>query len=81
VHPMDVIDADWTEGDPIADPPLRFMPLQAQEGDYALFLHKAAVEITFEKKSYLIVPNSAVLVLVREGFDAPEPEAWGGNSN
>jgi hypothetical protein len=45
------------------------MPLQAQEGDYALFLHKAAVEITFEKKNYLIVPNSAVLVLVREGFN------------
>ena len=78
---MDVMDADWSEGDPLGDPQLRFMPLQAQEGDYALFLHKAAVDITFEKKSYLIVPNSAVLVLVREGFDAPEPETWGGNSN
>lgn len=81
IHPMDVMDADWSEGDPAGEPPPRFMPLQAQEGDYALFLHKAAVEITFEKKNYLIVPNSAVLVLVREGFDAPEPESWGGNSN
>ena len=47
-----------------------FVPAQAEVGDYALFFKKAAVEITFEKKNYLIVPNSAVLVLVREGFEA-----------
>lgn len=58
----------------------RYIPMQAQEGDYVLFLQKAAVEITFEKKSFLIVPNSAVLVLVREGFDS-EPTEWEGNSN
>jgi hypothetical protein len=34
-----------------------------------LFLQKAAVEITFEKKAYLIVPNSAVLVLVRDDWE------------
>ncbi len=51
----------------------RFMPLQAQEGDYVLFVRKAGVEITFEGKRYLIVPNSAVLVLVRDDWeDAPE---------
>ncbi len=49
----------------------RYVPMQAQEGDYVLFLHKAAVEIAFEKKNYLIVPNSAVLVLVRDDW---EPE-------
>ena len=81
VHPMDMMDEHWGEGEGGVEPQPRFMPMQAQEGDYALFLHKAAVEITFEKKSYLIVPNSAVLVLVREGFDAPEPDAWDSNSN
>lgn len=50
----------------------RYVPMQAQEGDFVLFLHKAAVEITFEKKNYLIVPNGAVLVLVRDDW---EPEA------
>ena len=51
----------------------RYLPLQAQEGDYVLFVRKAAVEITFEGKRYLIVPNSAVLVLVRDDWeDAPE---------
>jgi co-chaperonin GroES (HSP10) len=56
--------------------PPRYLRLQAQEGDYCLFLKKAAVEITFEKKSYLIVPNSAVLVLVREDFDAEQGGDW-----
>ena len=54
----------------------RYMPLQAQEGDFVLFMRKAAVEITFEKTNYLIVPNSAVLVLVRDDWeDAIEPDA------
>ena len=51
----------------------RYLPLQAQEGDFVLFVRKAAVEITFEGKRYLIVPNSAVLVLVRDDWeDGPE---------
>ena len=80
VHPMDMMDENWNDADSVGDHPARFMPMQAQEGDYALFLHKAAVEITFEKKNYLIVPNGAVLVLVREGFEG-EPDVWEGNSN
>jgi len=47
----------------------RYLPLQAQGGDYVLFLKKAAVEITFERKPYLIVPNAAVLVLVRQDIE------------
>jgi len=77
---MEMMDEHWGEGEVRSEPQPRFMPLQAQEGDYALFLHKAAVEITFEKKSYLIVPNSAVLVLMREGFDS-EHSGWESNSN
>lgn len=62
--PMDLTDEPWQRQD--QEP--RYLPLQAQEGDFVLFLRKAAVEITFEKKDYLIVPNSAVLVLVREDW-------------
>jgi co-chaperonin GroES (HSP10) len=43
----------------------RFVPMQARIGDYALFFRKAAVEITFEDKRYLVVPQAAILVLVR----------------
>jgi chaperonin GroES len=79
VTPVDLMENGWGEED---GPQPRFVPMQAQEGDYALFLHKAAVEITFEGKKYLIVPNNAVLVLVREGFDADHEAGWReGNSN
>ena len=44
----------------------RFVPMQARIGDYALFFRKAAVEITFEGKRYLVVPHAAILVLVRK---------------
>ena len=44
----------------------RFVPMQPRTGDYALFFRKAAVEITFEDKKYLVVPQAAILVLVRD---------------
>ncbi len=44
----------------------RYIPMQARVGDYALFFRKAAVEITFEGKRYLVVPQAAILVLVRK---------------
>lgn len=44
---------------------LKYIPLQAAEGDYAIFLKEAAVEIEFEGKKYLIVPHSAILAVVR----------------
>jgi chaperonin GroES len=43
----------------------RHVPMQVQVGDYALFFRKAAVEITFEGKQYLVVPQAAILVLAR----------------
>jgi chaperonin GroES len=45
---------------------MRFVPMQAQTGDFALFFRKAAVEITFEEERYLVVPQQAILALVRE---------------
>lgn len=43
----------------------RFLPMQAKVGDFAIFFRKAAVEITFEDKRYLVIPQAAILVLVR----------------
>jgi chaperonin GroES len=40
--------------------------MQAKVGDHAIFFRKAAVEITFEDKRYLVVPQAAILVLVRD---------------
>jgi chaperonin GroES len=53
----------------------RHMPLQTRVGDYAIFLRKAAVELKFEGKNYLVVPESAILVLVRdEGEDTDDKD-------
>ena len=46
---------------------VKYLPMQAEVGDYALFFRKAAMEITFEGKTYLVVPQAAILVLVRKG--------------
>lgn len=62
--PMDH-DEPWKKKD---RPEARYVPLQAREGDLAIFLKKASVEIKFEGTNYLIVPNSAVLLLVRENL-------------
>jgi co-chaperonin GroES (HSP10) len=44
---------------------VKYLPLQAVEGDYAIFLKEAAMEIEFEDRKYLIVPHSSILALVR----------------
>jgi chaperonin GroES len=44
---------------------VKYVPLQAAAGDYAIFLKEAAVEVEFEEKKYLIVPHTAILALVR----------------
>lgn len=59
--PTELNDEPWkVEG---AGP--RFVPMQARVGDFALFFRKASVEITFEGQHYLVVPQAAILVLVR----------------
>ena len=45
--------------------PVKYIPLQAEEGDYAIFLRDHAIEIEYESKKYLIVPQSAILLLIR----------------
>jgi chaperonin GroES len=45
--------------------PVKYIPLQAEEGDYALFLRDSAIEIEYEDKQYLIAPQSAILMLIR----------------
>ena len=57
--PAEIGDEPWKIGSTEA----RYMPMQAQNGDYALFFRKAAVEITFEGTTYLVVPQGAILTL------------------
>lgn len=52
----------------------RYVPMQARVGDFALFFRKAAVEITFENEQYLVVPQAAILALVRDTAREDIPE-------
>ena len=61
-EPASMDDEPWK----IRGAEVKYLPMQAEVGDYALFFRKAAVELTFEGKTYLVVPQAAILVLVKE---------------
>lgn len=48
------------------DDKVHYLPLQAHEGDLAVYLQNAAYEINFNEETFLIVPHSAILMLVRD---------------
>ena len=59
---FDFADA-WKE----ASAPPRYVAIQAQVGDLAVFYRKAAVELTLNHEKYVIVSQGAIVVLLREG--------------
>jgi chaperonin GroES len=46
----------------------KYLPLQAKEGDYCIFLRNAGIQVDYEGKKYIVVPHSAILVLLRNKF-------------
>lgn len=56
------IDEPWKT---TSDEP-KYVPLQPREGDQAVYMQGSAIEIEFNKEKYVIVPNSAVLLLLRD---------------
>jgi len=45
---------------------IKYLPLQAQEGDLAIFLQKGAIEVLYASEKYFIVPQASILMLERE---------------
>ncbi|MDH6303559.1 chaperonin GroES [Parabacteroides sp. PF5-5] len=45
---------------------VHYLPLQAKEGDLAVYIQSATYEIKFNDETYMIVPHSAILMLVRD---------------
>ncbi|HEV3250446.1 MAG TPA: co-chaperone GroES family protein [Puia sp.] len=45
---------------------VKYVPLQAKEGDIAIFLLSGATEVIYEGDKFFIVPQSAILMLERE---------------
>jgi len=44
----------------------KYVPLQPKEGDQAVYLQNSAIEVEFNKEKYLVVPHSAILLLLRD---------------
>lgn len=45
---------------------VKYIALQAKEGDLAVYLQKGGFEIEFNKEKYIIVPHSAIMMLIRD---------------
>lgn len=60
--PMPVDDEPWKSD----EDKVKYVPLQAREGDLAIFLVSGATEVMYEGDKYFIVPQSAILMLERE---------------
>jgi len=45
---------------------LKYVPLQPKEGDVAVYIQNSAYEIEFKSEKYVIVPHSAILLLIRD---------------
>jgi chaperonin GroES len=61
--PMPVDEDDVWKG---KEEQVKYLPLQAQEGDLAIFLQKGAIEVLYEDEKYFIVPQASILMLERE---------------
>ena len=44
----------------------QYVPLQVTEGDYAIFMRKEAIEIEYDGKKFVIVPQSGILAIERD---------------
>mgnify|MGYP001799504169 CR=1 FL=1 len=45
---------------------VKYVPLQVEEGDLAVFLATASYQVMYQKEKYYIVPQSSILMVERE---------------
>jgi co-chaperonin GroES (HSP10) len=60
--PMPVDNEPWKS----EEEQVKYVPLQAREGDLAIFLVSGATEVIYDGEKYFIAPQSAILMLERE---------------
>ena len=59
--PADGLDEDWKGNDEA----VKYIPLQAKEGDLAIYLQKGAVEVIYQDEKYYIVSQHSILMIER----------------
>ena len=59
--PAPAEDEPWKE----TEEKVKYMPLQAQEGDLAIYLQRNAIDVVYNNEKYVIVPQASILMLDR----------------
>lgn len=59
--PVAVEDEPWRE----TEEKVKYMPLQAREGDLALYLQRNAIELEYDGEKYIIIQQASILMLER----------------
>ncbi|CAG4990864.1 10 kDa chaperonin [Dyadobacter sp. CECT 9275] len=54
-------DEPWKE----SEEKIKYMPLQAKEGDLAIYIQRNAIDLEYDQVKYVIVPQSSILMLDR----------------
>lgn len=60
--PIPAEDESWKRN----EEKIRYIPLQAREGDLAIFLQRDAIEVMYENEKYFIVSQHSILLLERD---------------
>jgi chaperonin GroES len=60
--PSDIEQEPWKEN----NRQINYLPIQARVGDYVIFLRKGAIEIKIDDETFLVLPQAAILVVMRE---------------
>jgi co-chaperonin GroES (HSP10) len=47
---------------------VKYIPLQANVGDLCIYLQNSGYELEFNGEKYIVVPQNAILLLIREEF-------------
>ena len=66
-NPDEDIEEPWSTNN---NSTVKYIPTQADIGDIALFLNKSSIEVKIENEDYLIVPQSAILILIRDDINS-----------
>lgn len=59
---MTDVDEPWKTG---GEEP-KYVPLQAKEGDLAVYMQNSVIDIEFNKEKYVVVSQSSLLLLMRD---------------
>ncbi len=64
-YPIPAIPEEDESWKPTINKP-KYIPLQAKEGDLAVFLSKSGYEVEINRQKYIIIAQSAILMLCRD---------------